>query len=152
LKTTKFLGPRDSHLQIPRQGRLDPAAPDPARARNYVWNYCCEVHRYAMKWQRKWLSAFDWIKLCTGNAAELGLHSDTVQTICREFAARRDTIRRGPGWRSAKKSLDGLPFSGAPYRSTVPMSPTLRRRYQFWLSPRDRGEIKSGFRADARGR
>ena len=105
-----------------------------------------------MKWQRKWLSAFDLIRLCTGNAAELGLHSDTVQTICREFAARRDTIRRGPGWRSAKKSLDGSLFirravqvDGA--NVTYPKTPI-----PVLAVPRDRGEIKSGFRADARGR
>jgi putative transposase len=55
-----------------------------ARACNRVWNYCCEAQRHAVKWARKWPSAFDLIKLCTGSGAELGLHSDTIQTICRD--------------------------------------------------------------------
>src|SRR5262245_20729510 len=67
-----------------------------ARACNFVWNHCCGAQRHAMKWQRKWPSAFDLVKLCTGAGKELGLHSDTVQSICRDFAARRDAVRRCP--------------------------------------------------------
>src|SRR5215470_18774725 len=57
-----------------------------ARAVNYVWNYCCEIQREAQRrWragmQSCWPTAFDLIKLCTGTAADLGLHSDTVQTV-----------------------------------------------------------------------
>jgi len=81
-----------------------------ARACNFVWNHCCGAQRHAMKWQRKWPSAFDLVKLCTGAGKELDLHSDTVQTICRDFAARRDAVRRCPRWRSAKKSLGWVPF------------------------------------------
>ena len=61
---------------------------------NQVWNYCNQIQREAeARWKAgrvaKWPSAFDLIKLCTGCAADLGLHSDTVQTICREYAAKR---------------------------------------------------------------
>jgi hypothetical protein len=58
------------------------------RAVNFVWNYCCNIQRQTQsRWKNgqnvRWPTAFDLIKLCTGAAAELGLHSDTVQTICR---------------------------------------------------------------------
>ncbi len=61
-----------------------------SRACNHVWNYCNQIQREAeARWKAgrvaRWPSAFDLIKLCTGSAAELGLHSDTVQTICREY-------------------------------------------------------------------
>ena len=124
-----------------------------ARACNRVWNYCCQVQRHAMKWHRKWPSAFDLIKLCTGSAAELGLHSDTVQTICREFAARRDYLRRCPGWRSAKKSLGWVPFIKRAVKVDGANVTYLKRRYQLWLSRDVGGEIKVGcFVQDARGR
>jgi putative transposase len=124
-----------------------------ARACNYVWNYCCEVQRHAMTWQRKWPSAFYLIKLCTGSGAELGLHSDTVQTICREFAARRDAIRRCPRWRSTKKSLGWVPFIRRAVRVDGATVTYLKRGYRFWLSRDIGGEIKAGsFVQDARGR
>jgi IS605 OrfB family transposase len=124
-----------------------------ARACNYVWNYCCEVQRHAMKWQRKWPSAFDLIKLCTGSAAELRLHSDTAQTICREFVARRNYLRRCPGWRSAKKSLGWVPFIQRAVQIDDANITYLKRRYQMWLSRGIGGEIRAGcFVQDARGR
>jgi hypothetical protein len=102
-----------------------------------------------MKWQRKWLSAFDWIKLCTGNAAELGLHSDTVQTICREFAARGIRFDAAPAGAPPRRALMGcrraVQVHGA--NVTYPKTPI-----PVLAVPRDRGDIKSGFRADARGR
>ena len=106
-----------------------------------------------MKWQRKWPSAFDPIKLCTGSGAELGLHSDSVQTICREFAARRSFLRRCPGWRSAKKSLGWVPFILRAVQVDGANVTYLKRRYQLWLSRDIGGEIKAGcFVQDARGR
>ena len=124
-----------------------------ARACNRVWNYCCEVQRHAMKWQRKWPSAFDLIKLCTGAGAEFGLHSDTVQTMCREFATRRDYLRHCPRWRSAKKSLGWVPFIRRAVQIDGDGVTYLKREYRLWLSRDIGGEIKAGcFVQDARGR
>src|SRR5262245_46034766 len=106
-----------------------------------------------MKWQRKWPSAFDLVKLCTGAGKELGLHSDTVQTICRDFAARRDAIRRCPRWRSAKKSLGWVPFIKRAVQVEGSRVTYLKRRFHVWLSREIGGEIKAGcFVQDARGR
>src|SRR5262245_9056402 len=124
-----------------------------ARACNFVWNHCCGAQRHAMKWQRKWPSAFDLVKLCTGAGKELGLHSDTVQTICRDFAARRDAIRRCPRWRSAKKSLGWVPFIKRAVQVDGSRVTYLKRRFHVWLSREIGGEIKAGcFVQDARGR
>src|SRR5215472_16226310 len=70
-----------------------------ARAVNCVWNYCGEI-------------PFDLIKLTTGCSALLGLHSDTVQAVCKQFAANRNAARSRPHWRG-KKSLGWIPFAPA---------------------------------------
>lgn len=124
-----------------------------ARSCNRVWNYCCEVQRHAMKWHQKWPTAFDLIRLCTGSAADLGLHSDTVQAICREFATRRNQIRRCPRWRSAKKSLGWIPFIPRAVSVKGATTTYLKRSYRFWLSRAIEGQLRAGsFVQDARGR
>jgi putative transposase len=56
-----------------------------ARAVNRVRNYCSEV-RDASRWHnQRWPSAFDLIKPTTDGAAMLGLHSDTVQAVCKRY-------------------------------------------------------------------
>jgi len=67
--------------------------------------------------QSCWPTAFDLIKLCTGTAADLGLHSDTVQTVCRQFIASRDAKRDALGSGPAPvraANLDGLRLSHLP--------------------------------------
>src|SRR6516162_975484 len=77
-----------------------------ARACNQVWNFCAATQREAQsRWKAgrnvKWPTAFDLIKLCTGSGAELGLHSDTISAICRQFVASRDGKRRCPKFRAS---------------------------------------------------
>jgi hypothetical protein len=60
-----------------------------AGAVNFVWNYCNEVSLLALRRDRRWLSAVDLINLCAGASADLGLHSDTVSEICREYVKSR---------------------------------------------------------------
>jgi putative transposase len=89
-----------------------------AIACNQVWNYCVATQREAeRRWKAgrkvRWPTAFDLIKLCTGSGTELGLHSDTVQTICRQFVASRDLHRRCPRFRASfgpKRTLGWVPF------------------------------------------
>lgn len=124
-----------------------------ARAVNFVWNYCGEAQNHARKWGKRWPSAFDLIKLCTGSGKELGLHSDTVIAVCRQFVASRDAKRRRPRWRG-KKSLGWVPFNAARAIQVKDDAVVyLKRRYRFWNSRPIEGAIKCGsFAQDARGR
>jgi transposase len=105
----------------------------------------------------RWPSAYDLIKLCTGSAAPLGLHSDTVQTICRQFAASRDAKRKCPRFRASfgpKRNLGWMPFIPRAVQIDGPQVTYLKRRFWFWKS---RGIPLEGFRSgcfveDARGR
>src|SRR5262245_43932752 len=84
----------------------------------------------------------------------LGLHSDTVQAVCKQFVSSRDRHRRRPRWRG-KKSLGWVPFAAArAIRIEGDAVISLKRRYRLWLSrPIDAEAIRTGsFAQDARGR
>ena len=128
---------------------------------NQVWNFCVATQREAeRRWKAglstRWPSAFDLIKLCTGSAAELGLHSDTVQTICRQFAASRTLHKRCPGFRASsgpKRALGWVPFIPRAIKVDGAGVVYLKRAFHFWKSRDLGGELKAGcFVQDARGR
>lgn len=132
-----------------------------ARASNAVWNFCAATQREAeRRWKAgrnvHWPSAFDLIRLCTGSAAELGLHSDTVSAICRQFAASRDAKGRCPKFRASfggKKALGWIPFIPRATKIDGDAAIYLKRRFHFWKSREIEGAYKSGsFVEDARGR
>jgi len=124
-----------------------------ARAANLVWNFCGETQEAARRWNRRWPTGFDLIGLTNGSSRALGLHSDTVQAVCKQFAVSRDEAERRPRWRG-KKSLGWVPFQAArAIRLDGDAIVFLKRRYRLWLHRPIDGEIKSGsFCADARGR
>jgi len=132
-----------------------------AWACNQVWNYCCQIQRQAeAKWKAgvraRWPSAYDLIKLCTGSATDLGLHSDTVQPICRQFAASRTLHKRCPRFRASggpKRALGWIPFTPRALKVGGACITYLKRKFYFWKSREIGGEFKAGaFVQDARGR
>lgn len=82
-----------------------------ARACTFVWNYCNETQRYALRWNKRWPSAFDLQKLTAGTSKDLGLHAHTIQRVCARYAISRQQCRRPYlRWRG-KKSLGWVPFN-----------------------------------------
>ena len=80
-----------------------------AGAVNYAWNYCCQIQREAeSRWRNganaRWPSRFDFVRLMTGSSVELGIHSDTLGAVARQFVDSRDAYRRCPAFRSRQKS------------------------------------------------
>ena len=128
---------------------------------NQVWNFCVATQREAERRYKagmkvRWPSAFDLIKLCTGSAADFGLHSDTVQTICRQFAASRDLHKRCPRFRASfgpKRALGWVPFIPRAVKIKDAHVTYVKRKFHFWKSRDIEGEFKAGsFVQDARGR
>jgi putative transposase len=77
-----------------------------AWACNTVWNFCNEVSMLALRRDKRFLTAIDLINLTAGSSAELGLHSDTIAEICREYVAKRYASRkRRLKWRSRNNLL-----------------------------------------------
>ena len=124
-----------------------------ARAINFVWNFCGETQEASRRYNRRWPSGFDLDLLTAGSSRELGLHSDTVGAVCKQFAFSRDKIKRRPKWRG-KKSLGWIPFRAArAIRMDGDAVVFLKRRYRLWMSRPLDGEICAGsFAQDARGR
>ena len=124
-----------------------------ARAVNRVWNYCGEIQEASRRHNRRWPSGFDLIKLTFGSSKLLGLHSDTVQAVCKQFALSRDARGKRPRWRG-RKSLGWVPFQAArAIRMEGETVGFLGRRYRLWLSRSIDGQIRCGsFARDARGR
>ena len=123
------------------------------RAVNRVWNYCGEIQEAARRHNRRWPSAFDLINLTAGSGKLLGLHSDTVQAVCKQFVVSRNACGKRPRWRG-RKSLGWIPFQ-APRAIRLDGDGVifLKRRYRFWLSRSIEGAVRCGcFAQDARGR
>lgn len=132
-----------------------------ATACNQVWNYCVATQRESeRRWKgdrrARWPSAFDLIKLTTGCAAELGLHSDTVSSICRQFVRSRDQHRRCPRFRAsfgAKRALGWVPYIPRALKIDDAAATYLKRRYPFWKSREVEGVFKAGaFVQNAQGK
>lgn len=82
-----------------------------ARAVNYVWNYCNETQKKAAQSRRKWLAAFDLMKLTAGASRELDLNAHTIQRVCRAYDdARRAQKKPWLRWRG-RKSLGWVPYN-----------------------------------------
>ncbi len=120
---------------------------------NRVWNYCGEIQEASRRHNKHRPSGFDLIKLTFGSSKLLGLHSDTVQAVCKQFAISRDAHRKRSRGRG-RKSLGWVPFQAARAIRIEGSAVTfLGRQYRLWLSRPLDGEIRCGsFAQDARGR
>jgi len=123
-------------------------------AANTVWNYCNEVSMLAWRRDRKWLTGYDLANLCAGAGKELGLHSDTINEICLQYAKARKQFRKARlAWRSRKKSLGWIPFKVRAIKLVADAVIYLGRVFRLWLSRPVAGQVKTGsFVQDARGR
>jgi IS605 OrfB family transposase len=74
-----------------------------AKKVNFVFNYCNDTQRQAVKRGAKWLSGFDLINLTSGTSKLLELKSSTINSICLQYAkSRQQHNRPWLRWRSKK--------------------------------------------------
>jgi IS605 OrfB family transposase len=124
-----------------------------ARAVNFVWNFCNESQQHALRWNQRWPTYQDLCKLTTGSSQELGLHSQTVQAVCEQYATRRQQFhKRTLRWRG-KKSLGWIPFKSSGVKIAGDTVRYTGHAFRFWNSRPLPSAIKTGsFAQDARGR
>jgi len=83
---------------------------------NFVWNYINELSNKAIKDRRLFLSHFDICKYTQGANKELGLHSQTLGQISKEYVTRRRQFKKAIlKWRKSfgtSKSLGWIPLTG----------------------------------------
>lgn len=82
---------------------------------NFVWNYVNDLSSRFIKNQGVFLSNYDIQKYTNGAGKELGLHSQTVQSISKEYVTRRKQFKKARlNWRKsrgAKRSLGWIPIN-----------------------------------------
>ncbi|MCX7257034.1 MAG: transposase [Polaromonas sp.] len=83
-----------------------------SRACNFVWNFCNDRQKDALRFGRRWHTGFDLNKLTAGSSKELGLHSGTVNAVCEQYAKSRSQKKRPYLRYRGKKSLGWVPFKG----------------------------------------
>lgn len=124
-----------------------------ARAVNFVWNFCNDRQKDALRWNRKWLSGFDLSNLCAGASKELGLHSQTVQAICERYAQSRSEKKRPYLRYRGKKHLGWIPFKASGIKLADGVFTYAGRAYRTWYSRTLSGKVKTGsFSCDSQGR
>ena len=83
-----------------------------ARKVNFVWNYCNDRQKDALRFGRPWLTGFDLNKLTSGSSKELGLHSGSINAVCEQFAKSRAQRRRPHLRYRGQKTLGWVPLKG----------------------------------------
>jgi IS605 OrfB family transposase len=125
-----------------------------ARAVNFVWNYCNDRQKDALRFGRPWLSGFDLNKLTSGSSKELGLHSGTVNAACEQYAKSRSQKGRPFLRYRGKKSLGWVPLKGRDLRREGDAFRFAGTTFRVFNSrPLPEGKIKDGtnFSRDSRG-
>jgi IS605 OrfB family transposase len=125
-----------------------------SRAVNFVWNYCNDRQKDALKWNRRWLTGFDLNKLTAGSSKELDLHSGTINAVCEQYARSRSQKARPYLRYRGKKTLGWVPFKGCYLKREGNAFRFAGQTFRVWYSrPLPEGKIKDGssFSRDRRG-
>ncbi len=124
-----------------------------ARAANFVWNFCNESQHHALRWNQRWPTYQDLCKLTTGSSKELGLHSQTVQAVCEQYATRRKQFKkRKLRWRG-KRSPGWIPFKASGIKVVEDTVRYAGQTFRLWKSRDLPSAVKCGsFSQDARKR
>ena len=83
-----------------------------SRACNFVWNFCNDRQKDALRFGRRWHTGFDLNKLTAGSSKELGLHSGTINAVCEQYAKSRSQKKRPYLRYRGNKSNGWVPLKG----------------------------------------
>jgi len=83
-----------------------------ARAVNFIWNFCNDSQKHALKWNMKWPTGFDLNMLTVGSSKLLGLHAGAINAVCEQYAKSRKQHRRPFLRYRGKRALGWIPFKG----------------------------------------
>lgn len=125
-----------------------------ARAYNFVWNYCNDRQKDALRFGRRWHTGFDLNKLTQGASRELGLHSGTVNAVCEQYAKSRAQKRRPYLRYRGHKTLGWVPVKGRDLKREGDAFRFAGNTFRVFNSrPLPEGKIKDGtnFSQDCRG-
>ena len=90
-----------------------------AQAVNFVWNFCNNTQKTALRWKKKWPTGFDLDHLTTGSSKDLNLHSGTINSINAQYTKSRSQKNRPYLRYRGRKSLGWIPFKGRDIKQTT---------------------------------
>lgn len=125
-----------------------------ASAVNFVWNYCNDRQKDALRFGRSWMKGFDLIHLTAGSSKELGLLSHSVHAVCEKYAIARAQSRKPYLRYRGHKSLGWVPVKGRDLHREGNAFRVAGNTFRVFNSrPLPEGKIKDGssFSQDARG-
>ena len=125
-----------------------------ARKVNFVWNYCNDRQKDALRFGRPWLTGFDLNKLTSGSSKELVLHSGVINAVCEQFAKSRAQHHRPYLRYRGRKSLGWVPLKGRDQHREGNAFRFAGNTFRvFYSRPLPEGTIKDGtcFAQDSRG-
>lgn len=125
---------------------------------NTVWNHCNAAQRHAVDRNQRWPSNADLFASTRGAGKLIGLPSQVVQAVCKEYTVKRKAAHKSRlRWRVSrgpKRSLGWVPFTNQDIKTTKRGVVELRgQAFRIWQHRDIAGRVKSGnFSQDARGR
>ena len=125
-----------------------------SRACNFVWNFCNDRQKDALRFGRRWHTGFDLNKLTQGSSKELGLHSGTINAVCEQYAKSRAQKKRPFLRYRGKKNLGWVPLKGRELKREGDAFRFAGNTFRVFNSrPLPKGKIKDGtnFSRDSRG-
>lgn len=124
-----------------------------AGAVNFSWNYCNDAAFQFLVKKGEWLSDYELQGLTAGCGRALGLNSQSIKVVCREYAIRRNQCKKPKlAWRSKSRSLGWVPFIGVSIKVRGDVVTYNKTNFRFWVSREIEGTIKSGsFNQDSKG-
>jgi putative transposase len=125
-----------------------------ARSVNHVWNFFNDTQKHALKWGKRWPTAYDFEKLTSGSSKELGLHADTIGAISAQYVKSRKASKRPCLRYRGKRSLAWIPLKGRNLKRDGDAFRFNGDTYRVFDSrPLPDGKIRDGcsFARDARG-
>ncbi len=127
-----------------------------ARAVNFVWNYCNDAQKHALKWGKLWPSTYTLQKMTSGTSKELGINSDSIGKVCERYARSRQQFKKPALRYRGTKTLGWVPLKGSAIRIVGDDFKYAGKTYSVWLSRRVPLGSKicdgSSFSQDSRGR
>lgn len=132
-------------------------------AANQVWNFCAQTQRKVQRNRRdggrgKWPTQYDLQRLAGGTSKDLGIHAQTIQSVCEQFVKSRDMHKKCPRFRASggpKRSLGWVPFQMQSRQTDASSVTYLGHTFRFFGAKRRPlpATAKGGaFVEDARGR
>jgi IS605 OrfB family transposase len=105
-----------------------------ARIVNFVWNFCNDTQRHALKWGKRWPTNYDLQRLTTGSSKELGLQADILARVCDKYVIARRAQKKSFLRYRGRKNLGWIPLRGRRIRFSGNGFICHGKVYSVWLS------------------